>query len=134
MANIKYRVYLSESGWTGYVWDGETAGNLDNTEEDFIQKLQVRLPDAPGNTNVIYSAYLSGDLGWMGWVSGGHECGNVDDEYIEIVLLELLNKPDNLSISYRVYTKEDGWNGWISNGDYSGSLASRLKGIAIKIE
>lgn len=141
MANIKYRVYLSESGWTGYVWDGETAGNLDSAEEDFIQSLQVRLSDAPGNTNVIYRARLTGDLGWLGWVSGGQKCGNTEDdeeyeedEYIDMVSLQLLNNSDDLSISYRVYINQAGWIGWTSDGQEIGSPASGLKGISIKIK
>lgn len=135
MANIKYRVYLSESGWTGYVWDGETAGNLDSAEEDFIQKIQVRLSDAPGKTNVIYTAHLTGNLGWMGWVSGGQECGNADErEFINIVSLQLLNNLDELSISYRAYINEEGWTGWAKDGQYIGHATSRLEGIVIKIK
>ncbi len=134
MANIKYRVYLSESGWTGWVWDGETAGDLNATENDFIQKMQVRLSDAPDKTNVIYTAYLTGGWGRTGWVSGGQECGNAEEDvYIHIVSFQLINNSEELSILYRVYINQEGWTGWARDEQYIGHAAS-LKGIAIKIK
>lgn len=134
MANIEYRVYMSESRWTGWSKDGDTAGKLDSAEENFIQKLQVCLSDAPDGTDVIYTVHLTGGLGWMGWVSGDQKCGNTEEgEYVDMVSLELLNNSGNLSIFYRVYTDQDGWKGWKSDGQSSGSLNSRLKGIAIEI-
>lgn len=139
MASVEYKVYRSESGWTGWVSDGETAGNLDGAE-DVIRMIRVRLLDAPDETEVIYTVHITEGVGWMGWVSGDQKCGSTaDDEYIDMVSIDLLNNSDNLSISYRVYINQqeegwEGWKGWTSNGRNSGSTACRLKGIEIKIK
>jgi uncharacterized protein YjdB len=135
MASVEYKVYRSESGWTGWVSDGDTAGNLNAAEDDFIRKIQVRLLDAPDETEVIYTVHLTGGLGWMGWVSGDQKCGSTEEGvYIDMVSIDLLNNSGNLSISYHVYTDQDGWKGWTSDGRNSGSTACRLKGIEIKIK
>lgn len=124
-ANIYYRVYTKEKGWSSWRKNGETAGN----GKYEIKKIQLRTSRKEGFSKIAYGIYSKGK-----WI---HEeaLNSTDKEYdIRGLKVSYFDKrlSSKFSICYRTYNDENKWMPWTCDGNLNGNKEQTMKAIEIK--
>ena len=121
--SVYYRTYTKEKGWSKWVKDGKTSGNLKND----ITNIQIKLKK--DNKGIIYNIYTKD---WQ------EESYNVDSKIknsnIKGIKISLMDKNyKKYDIYYRTYNEDNKWLEWASDYQISGNKNKNIKGIEIKI-
>lgn len=133
---VRYNVFMSVSGWTGWLFDGAVAGNPAGNER--IEALQVELVNAPAGTSLIYQARLNG-VGWQGQAnSAGTVVGSpVLNQAVDgfwVMLLDV-NGLAPLTIRYNVHLPFfGGWMGEVKDGHVAGRFKQEMRAVTIRLE
>ena len=88
-ASVKYKLHLSDIGWTDWYSDGEEAGTPDSGKK--IEAIQVKLVNMNKYT-VEYKSYIQG-LGWQGLRQDGKSSGTTGKNLrVEGIMIDLVGK------------------------------------------
>jgi internalin A len=132
---VKYNVFMSVSGWTGWVFDGAVAGNPAGNER--IEAFQVELVNAPAGVSLVYQARLQG-IGWQGQAhSAGRVVGSpVLDAGVDGLWVQLVDIGDNVSHSIRYNAHLPflgGWLGEVRDGSVIGRVRQDMRAMTIRL-
>ena len=105
-ANVYYRTYTKEKGWTKWCINGQTCGNRENT----ISAIEVKIKSNVKG-DVIYKSYYNYE-----WEekdrTNGQQSGNKKDE-INSIRMKLSDKlKDKYNIKYRIRCTDKQWSVW----------------------
>ena len=127
LPELAYNVYGKSSGWSDYVFDGETAGELSTGNP--LQGFSMELNAGDFSLDHIkYDGFFQG-IGWTNWESESHAVkAGKDNKNLKAIRMMTCNangsESDTYSIYYRVYVKNHGWLGWAKNGEEAGDFTS----------
>lgn len=125
-ANVYYRTYTKENGWSRWVKNGKTSGN----GKDNILNIEVKVKSNLKGT-VTYSVYQGGK--WTKDI-GNIQSGKFKNKTIyglRVCLTGILNK--QYHIYYRTYNSADKWLNWGTDADSSGNRDVAIKKVQMKI-
>ncbi|MCL1797439.1 MAG: N-acetylmuramoyl-L-alanine amidase [Eggerthellaceae bacterium] len=131
-ALVKYRSYVANLGWQGYVYDQKVSGTTGKSKR--IEAFEIQLQNQPTTGSIQYKAHVAG-VGWQGWVDSAKTAGTTGQakatEAIQIKLTgDMANKYD---IYYRVHSANIGWLGWAKNGASAGSVGYGYSAEAFEV-
>ena len=146
---IEYAAHIQEIGWTNYVSEGTTLGNVDQNKR--VEAIKIRLT---GNTNTNYTVYyrvLAANIGWTGWAKNGEPAGTEGLEYgieaIEVLLLpnsitapsstviafQSLIEMKAIQLTYAAHSQNLGWQGSVAEKQTAGQTDLRLEAFKINM-
>ena len=94
--SIKYNVYMTGKGWSGWKKDGKTAGK--GSAKRALQGIRIKLTgDLEKQYNVYYRVNLVG-LGWTGWGKNGEKVGAPKYARIKAYQVKVIKKSKKAQI------------------------------------
>ena len=136
--SIQYKAHIQDEGWSGWKTDGVTAGDILKNKK--IEAIMVRIvPKTQSSVPVVqYSSYVQ-DKGWEEefLFQNGEMSGTVDqNKRIESIKLNIINRPVDGQIKYKVHIEDIGWTDWYESGQEAGEAGSgkKIEAIQIKLE
>jgi uncharacterized protein YjdB len=131
--NIQYEVFMSNSGWLGWVADGQETGFPNGNEH--IEAFRVQLLNALAGVSLVYGARLQ-DIGWQGHVtSAGRVVGSTTQhkrvDGLKVMLLDADGIPP-VSVRYKVFLP-GGWTGEKINGAAIGLVGKEIQAMTIRL-
>ena len=136
-AQVKYEAHVSNIGWQGRCFDGETAGTTGRALP--VEALQVDLGSAISSQysgSIQYRSHVR-NIGWeSGWKSDGATSGTTGRALsVEAVQIQLTGEvASHYDVYYRVHVRSEGWQDWRSDGQISGTTGKGLSIEAIEIK
>lgn len=107
-ANVYYRTYTKEDGWTGWNKNGETCGTKNN-----ISAIEIKIKSNV-NGNVIYKSYYDND--WEeNEKSDSQQSGNKKNEMNSIRIKLDGSLKNEFDIKYRTKNTDKEWTVWLNN-------------------
>lgn len=126
-ANIYYRVYTKEDGWSSWKKNGQECGKTGN----YIKAIQIKL-DKDQGSHVFYDTYYNNKWSekntYDGLVSGILE-ENING--IRIMITDDYFK--KYSVYYTTHNEKDGWLHYNWNYNYSGNAKEKVDKIKVLI-
>ncbi len=125
-ANIYYRTYTKENGWSKWSKNGEVSGD----GQHVIQNIEIKVK-SNNKGDVDYSVFQDGN-----WTKS---IGNIESRTfknkpmygIRVCLYGLLGK--KYEVYYRTYNSKDKWMEWTLDAGSSGNSKTPIKKIQLKI-
>ena len=125
-ANVYYRTYTKENGWSKWVKNGKESGN----GKDPILNIEIKVR-SNYKGGVDYAVYQNGK--WTNTI-GNITDGKFDNKTIYGIRVGLIGKlGKNYNIYYRTYNTSDKWMEWTSAAGSSGNKSSSIKKIQMKV-
>ena len=121
---IRYSVYRTKKGWSGWKTSGQKAGSSSNKYK--IEAVRIELTgELAKHYSVVYSAYMQTYKGNQGWVSDGAAAGTQGEKKrLEQVRIKLVSRDqlgEQPSVSYRMYRDKYKWGSkWSKDGAVAG--------------
>lgn len=102
--DIKYAVYLSDSGWQDEVSNGTVSGCTDGSQG--IEAVKISLTgDLTKYYDIYYRTYIA-KYGWLGWAKNGQAAGSTKIGYrLEALQIKLVSKDASALANSRYYTE-----------------------------
>lgn len=125
-ANIYYRTYTKENGWSRWVKNGKVSGDGQHT----ILNIEIKVK-SNNKGDVDYAVYQNGN--WT-QTAGNIEGGKFKDKPIygiRVGLVGTLGK--KYMVYYRTYNSKDKWLEWTYSAGSSGNAKTPIKKIQMKV-
>lgn len=126
-ANIYYRTYNKDTGWTKWVKNGKECG----VEGKYISAIEVKVKSRY-NGHVFYNTYYNSKWSTKNTYDG-KTSGNKKDSINGLNVLITDNLYDRYSVYYSTHNKKDGWMLYNKNGNTSGNAKEKIDKIKIII-
>ena len=125
-ANVYYRTYTKENGWSKWVKNGKESGN----GKDNILNIEIKVK-SNYKGDIDYAVYQNGK--WSKSI-GNIKNGKFDNKKIYGIRVGLIGKLGrNYNIYYRTYNAVDKWMEWTSAAGSSGNISVPIKKIQMKV-
>ena len=127
-ANVYYRVYTKENGWSRWSKNGLTIGNKKNSI------LNVQIKTKSKYSGITSYKIYNGD--WSKYYDSKTEEGNYKKiKNSNIKAIKIFNDSElrkKYQICYRTYNKTSKWLNWVCEDEISGNINENITAIEIK--
>lgn len=127
-ANVYYRVYTKENGWSRWSKNGLTIGNKKNSI------LNVQIKTKSKYSGITSYKIYNGD--WSKYYDSKTEEGNYKKiKNSNIKAIKIFNDSElrkKYQICYRTYNKTNKWLNWVCEDEISGNINENITAIEIK--
>ena len=125
VCNIRYKVHMASSGWTGWTENGKEAGKIGNRIEAIMFEYS-----GPGQ---MYARAHVADKGWLPWVSSGEVCGTIGQSRQLEGLEFKIEGVKNVYFGLDVYANGKGWMSQVGLNKLGETTGQSRQMNAIKI-
>ena len=125
VCNIRYKVHMAGSGWSGWVANGKEAGKIGNRMEAIMFEYS-----GPGQ---MYARAHVADKGWLPWVSSGEVCGTTGQSLRMEGLEFKIEGVKNVYFGLNVYVNGKGWMSQVGLNKLGGTTGQSRQMEAVKI-
>lgn len=125
VCNIRYKVHMAGSGWTGWTENGKEAGKIGNRMEAIMFEYS-----GPGQ---MYARAHVAEKGWLPWVSSGEVCGTTGQSRRLEGLEFKIEGVKNIYFGLNVYANGKGWMSQVGLNKLGGTTGQSRQVEAIKI-
>ena len=131
---ILYSTHVSNLGWQGYSYDGNTSGTTGQSKR--LEGIKIKLSNQKYTGNIEYKTFIE-SLGWESSYKKNDEISGTTGRSLRLEAIKIRLTGDMATyydVYYRVHAENYGWLGWTKNDEIAGTVGYGYRLEAIQIQ